>query len=78
MTGPPRPNPDLARRLLKLAAEPDFEGLPLAEQDRLFDLVALLEPRAMRLLRESPRLSPREQAARWALIWPPRVSPSLQ
>ena len=65
-------------RMIKLASEPGFEKLPPAEQDRLFDLAARFESRAMQLLRESPRLSIAERATRWAEILPPRVNPSLQ
>ncbi|NNN05733.1 MAG: hypothetical protein HKL90_07515 [Elusimicrobia bacterium] len=64
--------------MIKLASETGFETLPLIKQDRLFDLVARFEPRAMQLLRESPRLSLEERVARWAEILPPRVNPSLQ
>jgi hypothetical protein len=65
-------------RMIKLASETGFETLPPIEQDRLFDLVARFEPRAMKLLRESPRLSLEERVARWAEILPPSVNPSLQ
>jgi len=71
-------NRNLMSGMIKLASEPGFEALPPIEQDRLFDLVARFEPRAMQLLRESPRLSLEERAARWAEILPPRVNPSLQ
>ena len=76
--------------MLRLAATPGFGELPPAEQDRLFEevvraeldrlsaLAARFEVRARRLLRESPRLSYAERAARWAEILPPRVDPSLQ
>jgi hypothetical protein len=65
-------------RWIQLASEPGFEKLTPAEQDRLFDQAAGFESRAMRLLRESPRLSQGDRAARWAEIMPPRVDPSLQ
>jgi hypothetical protein len=42
--------------MIKLASEPGFENLSPAEQDRLFELAARFESRAMQLLRESPRL----------------------
>ena len=71
-------NRNLMSRMIKLASEPGFETLPPIEQDRLFDLVARFEPRAMQLLSESPRLCLEERAARWAEIMPPRVNPSLQ
>jgi len=65
-------------RMIKLASETGFETLPPIEQDRLFDLVARFEARAMQLLRESPWLSLEERAVRWAEIMPPRGNPSLQ
>ena len=65
-------------RMIKLASEPGFGNLPPGEQDRLFELAACFESRAMQLLRESPLLSQRERAARWAKLMPPRVNPSFQ
>jgi hypothetical protein len=65
-------------RWIQLASEPGFENLTPGEQDRLFNLAARFESRAMQLLRESPRLSLEERAARWAEILPPRGNPSLQ
>ena len=65
-------------RMIKLASEPGFGNLPPWEQDRLFELAAQFESRAMQLLREFPRLSQADRAARWAEIMPPRVNPSLQ
>jgi hypothetical protein len=65
-------------RWIQLASEPGFENLTPGEQDRLFNLAARFESRAMQLLRESPWLTPEKCAARWAEILPSRGNPSLQ